>query len=333
MPKTLIPSDCGAKPVMSRKLINEEIYDLGNQFVKGMDSLTIVDPGRLRVPFGGGGGKTPRKQSWMTVSVPAGFSVEVDRSSEIGHDSVPPTASHSPQYCPPSSVRDPNNRSLSNHQLNLQPSRQDVGVDMPRQSNIKLSLEPLIHTSPGHLLSGRQSSEYQWEIKGWTLSAGYTFFGLSLALCNLISSAYTSRVCVAMSPIPVACLILQALFCMDQTPNHCSYRRSILSPKACCLVVSALLVPTICISWNIYFSVALILFVSISVVYCQKQRGILVWICLLGLCLSLIVATPTHFAKFLDARWGMTVSLFFLGILSFLACVGIGGLELKIRYL
>jgi hypothetical protein len=50
---------------MSRAPINEEISNLGSQLRKGMDSLTILDPGRLRVPFG----KTNkiRSKSWMTV--------------------------------------------------------------------------------------------------------------------------------------------------------------------------------------------------------------------------------------------------------------------------
>lgn len=51
---------------MSRNPINEEIFTIGTHLRKGMDSLTILEPGKLRVPFGGGG-KTPRKQSWMNV--------------------------------------------------------------------------------------------------------------------------------------------------------------------------------------------------------------------------------------------------------------------------
>lgn len=51
---------------MSRNPINEEMLVLGTHLRKGMDSLTILEPGKLRVPFGGGN-KTPRKQSWMNV--------------------------------------------------------------------------------------------------------------------------------------------------------------------------------------------------------------------------------------------------------------------------
>lgn len=319
---------------MSRKLINEEIRDFGNQFVKGMDSLTIMDPGKLRVPYGGGG-KTPRKQSWMTVSMPAGFNVEVDQSQAPYHDNGGARAapSQSGHGCASSCQRESSNKLLSNHHSNLQSNVQDVVMDISRQSSIKLSLEPLIHANPNHVLSGRQGSEHTWEIKGWTLSVGYTIFGLALAFCNLVSSAYTSQVCTAMSPIPMACLFLQALFCMDQGSVHGAYKRSTTAPGVWCLVVSALLIPTACVSWNVYFSVSLILALSLSVVACQKYRGIFLWACLSGLCLALVVATPTPAVIFPDPKWGMTVALFFLGVLCFLGCVGLGVMELKIRYL
>jgi hypothetical protein len=54
---------------MSRNPINGESFS--RQLKKGMESmttLTIVDPGKLRVPFGGSGGKTARKPSWATVA-------------------------------------------------------------------------------------------------------------------------------------------------------------------------------------------------------------------------------------------------------------------------
>jgi hypothetical protein len=41
-------TDQCARATMSRNPINEEILSLGNQLRKGMDSLTIMDPGRLR---------------------------------------------------------------------------------------------------------------------------------------------------------------------------------------------------------------------------------------------------------------------------------------------
>ena len=51
---------------MSRNSINEEMFVIGTHLRKGMENLTILEPGKLRVPFGGGN-RTPRKQSWMNV--------------------------------------------------------------------------------------------------------------------------------------------------------------------------------------------------------------------------------------------------------------------------
>jgi hypothetical protein len=260
-----------------------------------MDSLTIVDPGRLRVPFGGGN-RTPRKQSWMTVSNPS--------CTEL--------------HC--------ENNSLNAVQCST--NMQDVVMDIPRQSNIKLSLEPIMQPAPNHILPGRQSSEHHWEIKGWILSLGYSVFGLSLALCNLFSSAQTSRVCTILSPIPMACLLLQALFCVDYGMRQ----RNTTYLEVWCLVVSALIIPTVCVSWSLYMSVPLTLFLSLSAVSCVRQRGVLVWVCLSGVFLSLVVVAPTPILHFIEPKWGMTVALFFLGVLCFLAGMNSGGVEMKIKY-
>ena len=275
-----------------------------------MDSLTIVDPGRLRVPFGGGC-KTPRKQSWMTVSVPAGME-PYDGDGSVSASCV--SAVHS-LNCNQNYPRESN--------------MQDAVVDISRQSGIKLSIDSLMHQNTGHNLSGRQPLEHHWEIKGWVLSVGHSVFGLALALCNLISSAYTSRVCTAMSPIPMACLLLQALFCMD----HGMRQRNVFFLEVWSLMISALILPAACVLWNLYISIPLILLLSLSVVSCLRQRGVLVWVCVSGVCLSLVVATPTPAVNFIEPKWGMTVALFFLGVLCFMAGISYGSMEIKIRYL
>ena len=280
---------------MSRQPINEEICNIGSQLRKGMDSLTIVDPGRLRVPFGGGN-KTPRKQSWMTVT-------------NTGSSAMEPSIEDS----------------------SVKSSTSDVVIDISslnsRQPCMKLSLETVIQPILGPIMPGRQMLEHHWEIKGWVLSLGYSVFGLGLALCNLLTSASTSRVCVVMSPIPMACLLLQTLFCMDYGIRQGNYARL----EIWCLIISALLLPTACVLWNLYISIPLTLFLSLSIFSCVRQRNILVWVCISGVCLSLIVALPTPTIQLFEPKWGMTVALFFLGILCFLAGMSQGGIEFKIK--
>jgi hypothetical protein len=272
---------------MSRHTINEELYNLGNQLKRGMDSITIVDPGRLRVPFGGGS-KTPRKQSWMTVSAQSGM----EPYRDVEEDSC----------------------------------MQEVVMDLARQPNIKLSLEPMMT----HALTpiNRQALEHHLEVKGWTLSLGYSLFGLALALCNLLSTVSASMVCTVMSPIPMACLLLHALFSMESGVRHVgSYNLEVW-----CLLISALLIPTACVSWSLYVSMPLTLILSLSIVCSMRQRNVLVWVCMSGVCLSLVVAVPTSAMNILEPRWGMTVALFFMGLLCFLAGMGYGAMEFKIKY-
>ena len=270
---------------MSRQTINEEIRIFGSQLRKGMDNLTIVDPGRLRVPFGGVG-KAPKKQSWMTVSNSSGIPDPYNTYIGEEHDGA---------------------------------DMQDVVMDIVKQPNLKISLD---HTNPM-----RQGWEQHWEIKGWTLSLGYSLFGLVMALCNLFSSSSASRVCTAMSPIPMLCLLFQALFCMD--PSNRQVSSTCL--EACGLVLSALILPSACVFWNLYISMPLVLFLSLVIVSCIRQKTVLVWVCISGVCLSLAVAAPSPAMQILEPRWGMTVAFFSLGILCFQAGMNYGGIEFKIK--
>jgi hypothetical protein len=200
---------------------------------------------------------------------------------------------------------------------------QEVVMDIARQPTLKLSMEPLV---PNRQVFENHSS---WEVKGWTLSVGYSLFGLALALCNLLSTASASLVCTVMSPIPMACLLLQALFCADSGLRQ----GSTSGLEVWCLVVSALLLPTACASWNLYVSMPLTLILSLSIVSCVRQKNVLIWVCMSGVCLSLVVAIPYTVMHILEPRWGMTVALFFLGVLCFLAGVSCGGMEFKIKYI
>ena len=212
---------------MSRIPINEEISNLGTQLRKGMDSLTIIDPGRLRIPFGGN--KAHKKQSWMAVS----------------------------------SANSPTEGMF------------DVVMDIPRPSR---------GVSP--------PPREPWQVNGWIVATGYTAFGLGLALCNLLAPQHTSKVCTALSPIPFICLLVQAFMCMEL--GH------YMGPGG--LLLSAYLLPSACVLWSLHFSIPLVCLLSLSVFYCMRQRDVLSWICVVGVCLSLLLAIPVPIMQILEPR-------------------------------
>lgn len=250
---------------MSRNPINGE--SLGNHLRKGMENmttLTIVDPGKLRIPFGGAGNKTPRKPSWMTT-------VASDSHPEL--DNVCET------------------------------------LDMP-------NLHPATVKQP------KAETERAWEIPGWALSAGYSFFGLGLALCNLLAPLYASRVCTAMSPIPALCLLLQSLSTME-----CNRRMAL---GALGLLLAACALPSACVFWSLPLAIPLILVLAVSAFCCLRHRDAIAWVCLCGACLASLLALPVPM-QLLEPRWGMTVLIFFACVLCFLAGLGVGRVSFLIK--
>jgi hypothetical protein len=229
---------------MSRNIINEEAFFVGTHLRKGMDSMTILDPGKLRVPFGGN--KTPRKQNWMNV------------------DSDTPI-----------------------------PSVEAV-IEVPKP---------------------KTQEESSIEVPGWVLAAGFTLFAMCLALCNLLAPQYAGRVCTTASPIPVLCLLLLSL------------HRQVGAPG---VVISALLLPSVCVWWNLYLSIPFVLLLSVSAFACIRQRDILAWVCLFGACLALLLALPV---QLLEPKWGLTVAIFFSCVLCFLSGLGVGRVGLTIKTL
>ena len=275
---------------MSRNPINEEIYHLGSQLRKGMDSLTIADPGRLKVPFGNSG-KPPKKQSWMTVNAPASeCEARPVHALQCLHTGHPLSDMH------------------------------DVVMDMPkRQAPAVNSAEP--------------RPESYWEVPGWMLALGYSIFGLGLALCNLLSPQHAGRVCSVLSPIPLLCLILQALTCVDlgHIPGHNKQGGLwILGPIG--LVLSACTLPSACVCWTLHLAVPLVLVLAVSVFHCNLHRDVLAWVCFAGVCLALLLALPGP-VTVLEPRWGMTVAMFFAGVLCFLAGLGSGGVGFQTKLL
>lgn len=252
-----IGAGSGTRTCMSRNSINEEMFVIGTHLRKGMESLTILEPGKLRVPFGGGN-KTSRKQSWMNV------------------------------------VQDTQTVDVS-----------ETVIEVPKLPKPQES-----------------STEHCIEVHGWALAAGYALFSLGLGLCNLLAPQHTSRVCTASSPIPLLCLLLQSVVCLDRR-----YDRVLGSIG---LVLSACAIPSACLFWSLYLSIPLVMVLVASVLCCMRQRDLYSWVCVCGACLALLFALPVPI-QLLDPKWGMTVSVFFACALCFLAGMGVGRVGFMIK--
>ena len=141
----------------------------------------------------------------------------------------------------------------------------------------------------------------QFEAQSWTLALAHAIFLLSLALCNLLQSS--GRVCcVAASPLPVACLALQAATALS-------------FPVGLVLLTCALLLPCTCALWNLPLAAAYIVVLSLTMLAYTKQRGLIAYVCSAGAVLSL---GQTFLVS--DPQWGVSVSVFFLGLLCVASC-------------
>lgn len=293
------PGGWSAGSGMSRLPINEEIYNLGSQLKRGMDSLTIIDrldPNKMRIPFGGGcnGAAKIKRQSWMTV--PSNSGNPNPNNSNNSNNPIPDGAESWPET-----------------------GLYDVVMEIPKQS--RAALTPVTPEPTGR--------GCHWEVHGWLLAVGYAVFGLSLALCNLLAPQHTSKVCTGVSPIPFLCLLLQALTCMDYDKSD-KIKIWALGPGG--LILSASALPSACILWSLYMAIPLVFVLSLSVFYCMRHRDVLACVCLSGVCLSLLLALPAPI-QILEPRWGMTVGMFFACILCFLAGLGSGGVGFQIKLL
>ena len=326
-------------PGMSRIPSNEDICHLGNQVWKGMDSLTIVDPNRLRVPFAGVCGNSaptvrlPKRQSWMTVP---------SNTCNPIHDGSGPTSSGPTSSGPTSSG--PTSSGWPDEVVEIPMQSRAVMPNLLNPTNLLSPLgllgpsSPLNQSSllgPSSLLNQSSSQHTEvtgkgegYDVHGWVLAVGYSIFGLSLALGNLLAPQHTSKVCVAVSPIPFLCLLLQALACMERDRRDIKHGLRTLGPSGLMLSASAL--PSACVLWSVYLAIPLVLALSLSVFVCMRHRDTPASVCLAGVFLSLLMALPAP-AEILGSLWGMTVAIFFVCSLCFLAGIGSGGMAFKIK--
>lgn len=152
------------------------------------------------------------------------------------------------------------------------------------------------------------------EIPGLFVPSGYAFFALALGLTNMLDPGAGGPVCVALSPLPMVCLVIHAL--------------GVQSWVAGGLLLCAWLVPSVCFAWRLAF--ALGFFVLLGVLMAAGTRRMLVSTCLVALLLSMLLATQTRWTG-LDSRWGVTLGGFFLALQCVTASFGGGKVVYRIR--
>ena len=161
----------------------------------------------------------------------------------------------------------------------------------PHNTHIEAVIDiPAVQEEPPHT-----------RVRGWWLPLGYIIFGMSLALCNLLTVPHCQLVCSFLSPLPLICLLGQAM--SVQTPWHSL-------PVTLC----AFLIPLECSLWNLYCILPFSLCLACAVTLASPRRGVVTWILLAGVILSLCLALPIPTLN-ISPRWGVTISLFFLCLL------------------
>lgn len=198
------------------------------------------------------------------------------------------------------------------------------------------------------LNSIKEPEEYHCEVQGWMLAVGYAFFGVDLALCNLLAVQQAGMVCATLSPVPVICLLLQSITAMNLTTmNPTAMNLTAMNPTAINrrhamgllgsfgLALSAASLPAMCVYWVywshwVYCFTPFLLVLSASTFSCVRRRDAMHWICLSGVWLTLLFTLPLP-VQVLEPRWGLTVAVFFACCLCCLAGLGSGRLSFLIK--
>lgn len=221
---------------MSRAPINASaLWDTTNHV---MDTMTILDPSRLRIPFG-------KAKSLVSEAIEPYEETYIENSDNV---------------------------------------LVDVSGLLKSASSLSKETRKLVA---------------QFEVQAWVLSLGYSLFGL--ALCGtLLTMQFSGRVCGVMSPLPLACLLLQAT--------------TSALPAGIVFFSCAMLLPGICASESLPIAAVFVLVLAVGMLlHCKQRRGVLAYVCFAGAVLSLPLLS-------LEPKWGMSTAAFFLCILSVISC-------------
>jgi hypothetical protein len=137
---------------------------------------------------------------------------------------------------------------------------------------------------------------------------GYLAFSLALALCNLLRPTLAQTVCVALSPLPMLCILAHAI---GVQPTWI----------ACGLVLCGWLAPCVCALWTVSFSVGyLVCLVSLVVAGSFKPLPAL---CLVAVIVCAPLALNPSWTGLEPKVW-TTVSFFFAALACATAFAGGG---------
>jgi len=151
-------------------------------------------------------------------------------------------------------------------------------------------------------------------VPGFVVPLGYAVFAMGLGLTNSVGQSAGSMVCVALSPLLIASLTVHALAVQSWVGGG--------------LLLCAWLGPSVCAAWTLLLAVPYL--VVLGVLVAVGSHRLLTSLCLVGLLLSMLMATQTRWVG-LDPRWGVTLGGFFLALECVGASVGGGRIVYRIR--
>lgn len=235
---------------MSRPLING-LVDWDSCSTETMESLTILDPSRLKMPFGNkhaiNHSRTPSITHWPVVDV-----LEVAEEAKC----------------------------------------EEVMLDISSVISKQVKKDIIKPIKPEPFL----------QLQAWALALAYILFLLGLAFSNLFPQQTSGRICVALCPLPTISLSLQAATALSL-------------PVGLALLLCAVLLPLTCALGTLPLTAAYITVLALAMLAYIRKRGVVAYVCSAGAVLSL---GQTLLAE--DQQWGVSVSVFFLGLLCVMAC-------------
>jgi len=269
---------------MSRHIINERVEALQGK----MDVMTI-DASRLQIPASGVRGKS--RGRGLDTRVASGPECALQRSQ----------------------VRDP----ACDHRVDplhepVTPMLGCVGPAGGKREDIVIDVRP-----KGESRSGGEVQSFQTllETPAMAVPVGYLVFWLALAVCNLLQPTLTNAICIALSPLPMLCILAHAVGI-----------HAVWIGWGLCLC--AWLAPSVCALWSAPYSAGyLVCLVSLAAAGCRRPAP--------ALCLAMVVACALFS---LNPRWTglepriwLTVSGFFAALACATAYAGGGKIICRIK--
>lgn len=143
---------------------------------------------------------------------------------------------------------------------------------------------------------------------------GYFAFALALALCNLLRPALTHAVCIALSPLPMLCILAHAV---GIQPVWIAWG----------LVLCGWMAPSVCALWSVIYSVCyLMCLVSFAVAGCMRPLPAL---CLVAVAICAPLALNPAWTGLEPKLW-MTIAVFFSALACATAYVGGGKIVYRV---